>query len=270
MKHLLLASIVVVSLISHAQINPKKDPKYDYCYKETSFETDDYKIYFLDAVNTDERAKFKIRVFNKTNDYIIFKPTDLIFKINGSDLPSGDKPMTIGPNDESAKVIDVKGKGLQVEKFTFELKAVYKVAANSPGIKTADFDLPPSKNDFTTGNFKCKLLNNKLKTDKSSAQFGCTYEGDGIGIIDPYKCAAIMPKGKENANSKNYTGMLMDKGKYEDFNVEFKEISGGGDMQKGGLKIKWNDTFRESKISPLKGGTIQMEIDTEKSIEKNK
>lgn len=272
MKNLVLAAFVALSLITNAQEKNKKekDPKYQYCFKETSFETDDYKIYVVDAVNVAEKAKFKIRIFNKTNDYLVFKPSDLIFKFNGGEFPSIDKQMVIAPNDESSKVIDAKGKNMQTEKFTIEIKAMYKVAANSPGLKTENFDLPASKNDFNTGNFKCKLVDSKLKTDKSSIKFGCTYEGDGIGIIDPYKAAAIMPKGKENANIKKYTGMLMEKGKYEDFFVEFKDLPGAGDMQKESFKIKWNDTFRESKIVPLKGGTISMEIDGPKSIEKNK
>jgi hypothetical protein len=273
MKNLFLTCFILFSVIAGAQDKEKKkktEPKYLYCYKETSFETDDYKIYFVDAVNVEAKAKFKMRIFNKTNDYLVFKPSELVFKINGQDIPGTDKQMIIMPNDEDSKVIDVKGKGLQEEKYSIEIKSVYKVAANSPPTAVPDFDLPPSKNDFTSGNFNCKLLDHSLKTDKSTVKFGCTYNGDGIGIIDPYKSAAIMPKGKENANSKKYKASLLTKGGYEDFTLEFKELNGGDDMQKNPFKVKWNGTFSESKMNPLSGGKIDFEIDAPKTLEKNK
>jgi hypothetical protein len=272
MKKLLFASFLTLSLVSGAQDNKKKniDPKYIYAYKETSLETDDYKIYLIDAFATDGYSKVKMRIFNKTNDYLIFKPSEFSFLINDQDLSSKDKQITVPPNDEVAKVIDVKGKNLQCDKYVLNIKAFYKVTGNSTAIKVEDFVLPPAKNDFEAGSFKCKLNKHKLNTDKSLVQFGCTYQGDGVGILDPYKCSAVMPKGQDNANSKRYDGVLLEKGAYEDFFVEIKEIPNGGDMQKNGFKIKWNDTFKDSKLTSLKGTKIDVELDAAKTADKNK
>ncbi|MGZ3884285.1 MAG: hypothetical protein ACXVPQ_08865 [Bacteroidia bacterium] len=271
MKYLTIICFAIFSLALHAQDQNKNvDPKYRYCYKETSLETDDYKVYIVDAVNENTYSKVKIRIFNKTNDYLIFKPSEFSFLINGQDLASKDKQIIVMPNEEVAKVIDTKGKGLQANKYTLEIKAYYKVAANSPALKAEDFQLPATKNDFTVGGFRCKLIDSKIKTEKSVARFGCNYEGDNVGILDPYKASAVMPAGKDNANSRRYDPVLLEKGKYEDFSVDVKEISGGGDMQKAGFKIKWNDSFKDAKLTSHKGTKIDLELDPEKTADQNK
>jgi len=271
MKYILTAiSLLLLSLVNFAQDKKKNiDPKYAFCYKATSLETDDYKIYIEDAVNENAYAKFKIRIFNKTNDYLIFKPSDAIFKIGSQEISGKDKQILILPNEEGWRVIDVKGGGLQEEKYIVDIKNMYKVSANSPSIKVEDFKLPASKNEVDAGNFKCTLKKADLKTDKSTLKFECTYTGDGIGILAPNKCIAIMPKGQENANANRNKGTLFEKGKRDDFVVEFKELKGGGDMQKNPFKLVWGETFKESKIEPIPGGKINMELDQAKTTERN-
>lgn len=270
MKRLFFASLLALSLITNAQDTKKNiDPKYVFCYKQTSLETDDYKIYIEDAINEDGLSKFKIRIFNKTNDYLIFKPSDVIFKIGKQEIACKEKQIIVLPNEEGWKVIDVRGKGFQETNYTVELKNIHKISANSPAIKTEDFNLPASKNEVTAGNFKCTLKKADLKTDKSTLKFECVYTGNGIGILAPNKCTATMPKGQENANANRNKGTLYEKGKKDDFVVEFKELKGGGDMQKNPFKLIWGETFKESKIEPIKGGTIKMELDQAKTTEKN-
>ena len=274
MKTLFLASVLAFSSLMAFGQKDKKDKKvnekYIFCYKEASLETDDYKIYIVDAVARGEFSKFKIRIFNKTNDFLIFKPQEMTFIGNGQTISGTDKPIIVAPNDETSKVVDFKGSGMQLETYKLEIKGVYKVSANAPAVSAPNFDLPPSKNDFKAGNFNCKILDKSMTTDRTTAKFGCTYEGDGIGIIDPYKCSAIMPNGQENANVKKYNGSLMEKGKYEDFFVIFNELAGAGDMQKKSIQVKWNDTFRESKLTPLPAINVDMVKDEAKTTEKNK
>jgi len=270
MKRCLIGGLIALSLVTNAQ-NKKQgiDPKYAFCYKQATLETDDYKIYIDDAVNENTYSKFKIRVFNKTNDYLIFKPADVVFKIGGQELAGKDKQFVILPNEEGGKVIDVKGTGLQEEKYTVEIKNIYKISANSPAVKSEDFKLPVANKDFTAGGFKCNLKKSDINSDKSTFKFECTYEGDAIGILAPNKCVAIMPKGQESPNINRNKGTLLEKGKGDDFNIEIKEVKGGGDMEKLPFKLVWGETFKESKIEPIKGGKINMELDQAKTTEKN-
>jgi hypothetical protein len=274
MKSILMACAFLISAQAFSQ---KVDEKTKVFYKEMAIETDDYKVYILDAVSAINYTKFRMKVFNKTNDYIIIRPNEIIYSADGQTITGsgkmftgGDKMFVIPPNEESNKTIEFKGDKMQKDKYTIQLNGVYKVAANGKIIEAPIFELPASKNEFEAGSFTCTLKSSKLETDKSFVKFDCKYLGDGIAILDPYKCSAIMDNGKENANTKKYTGSLLEKGQNEDFLVSFDEIPGAGDMQKKGFKIKWNNTFRESKIMKLKDAAIEVLKDDAKTAEKNK
>jgi hypothetical protein len=275
MKNLFIAAAFFIPYLIMAQDKPQKknvDPKYFYCYKDATSETEDFKLYTEDALAQDGFSKLRVRIFNKTNDYLIFKPADATFSINGQNLVSKDKQMIVPPNDEANKVIDVKGKGLQADKFTFDIKSLYKVANSIPAVKVED--LPVSKKEapkkeVAVAGFKCNLKKTDLQTNKSILVMECMYTGDGIGILDPTKVVAVMPKGQENPNADREKPKLLEKGQSETFAIAIKEIKDGGDMQKEPFVIKWNDTFKDSKITPLQGGKIEMELDAKKTSEKN-
>jgi hypothetical protein len=270
MKRHFFAFLIAASFFAQAQQSKKGiDPKYIFCYKPASVSTDDYKIYTEDAINEDGLSKLKIRIFNKTNDYLIFKPNDVIFKIGTQDVVCKEKHLVIYPNEEGWKVISVKGKGFQEEKYTLEIKNMYKISASVAPVKVEDMSLPPAKSDLTPGKFKCVIKKADLKTDRSILRCECTYEGDGIGILSPGKCVAIMPKGQENPNADKFKSCLLEKGKKESFLMEFREMKGGGDMQKGPLKLVWNDTFKDSKLEPIAGAKINFELDGPKTGERN-
>jgi hypothetical protein len=270
MKRYFLAALLSITFFSQAQESKKHiDPKYVFCYKNLSVSTDDYKIYIEDAINEDGVSKLKIRIFNKTNDYLIFKPEDVIFKIGSQNVACKEKQLIIMPNEEGWKVISVKGKGFQEEKYTLEIKNMHKISASIAPVKVEDMPLPPAKNEFYAGKFKFVIKKADLQTDKTILKCECTYEGDGVGILSPAKCIAIMPKKQENPNADKFKSCLLEKGKSENFLMEFREMKGAGDMQKGPMKLVWGETFKDSKVEPIKGTMINFELDGPKTAEKN-
>lgn len=265
MKTIFLALMLLIGFNSFSQKDKKLDEKIKFIYKNTFIETDDYKLYITDAVATKAYTKFKIRVFNKTNDFLLIKVTDLFFTSEGKNLVCSEKKdLMIFPNDEASKVIDFKGDDFRIENFVIDIKAIYKASSGGKILAMSNFVIPASTNQFEMGGLACVLVDSKIKTDKSSAKFECTYNGDAAAIIDPYKCAAIMANGKENANNKKYAPVLLSKGGKEDFFVMFDEVQGAGDMQKKGFTIKWNDSFKETKLLPIKGAQIKMIKELEK------
>lgn len=266
MKYFLLVITLVLSLFSVGQEKDKEKSKekdkakedVKFLYKEATVETDDYNIYIMDAVANIKQAKFKIKIFNKTNDYLLIKPTEFKYLAGDKTLLGQDKTYVISPNEEETKVIDFKGADMLSEKFTVEFKGIYKASAGGKAYSVPNFELPPSKNDFTVENFTCTLKKADLKTDKSAVKFECVYVGDGVGIINPMKASAIMPGGQENVNSKKNQPMILEKGKRDDFTLVYNEVAGAGDMQKKGIQVKWNETLRESKLLPI--GTAKREL----------
>lgn len=283
MKHFLLAAALLVGINSFAQKEEKEKKKSKkeieaekakehekYFYKDATFETDDYSIFITDAVATHAYVKFKMKVFNKTNDFLVVKPIEMGYSSVGKTAISKDKVFVVAPNEEDWKVVDYKGTAMQVDQFVIEAKGIYKASAGGKAIAVENFDLPPSKNEFTVANTTCVLKKHELTTAKTTAKFDCIYSGDGVIIINPYRCAAVMPNGTDNANAKKSSPILLEKGQSEDFSVAFEDVSGAGDMQKKGVKIKWNDTFKESKLLKLEAPKITIDKDEEKTKAKQK
>lgn len=269
MKYFLIIITVFFSFCVGAQEkNKAKENKakedLKYLYKEATVETDDYKIYIIDAIASLKQTKFKIKIFNKTNDYLLIKPTEFKYLAGDKTIASLDKTYVVAPNEEETEVIDFKGADMLSEKFTIEFKGIYKASAGGKGYSIPNFELPATKNDFTVENFTCSLKKADLKTDKSVAKFECVYAGDGVGIINPMKASALMPNGKENANTKKNQPMVIEKGRKDDFTLVYPEIAGAGDMQLKGIQIKWNETLRESKLLPIGNAKINMVKESEK------
>ena len=73
-----------------------------------------------------------------------------------------------------------------------------------------------------------------------------------------------MANNSENANAKKIKPMILEKGKDDNFTVQFNEVPGTGDLQKTPIKIKWNDSFRESKLIKTEAPKVTVEQDTER------
>jgi len=257
MKHFFLLITLFTGLSLFSQKDKKADEK-KVMYKETTAETDDYKIYIVDAVASPTQSKFKMRVFNKTNDYLLIRPSEITFTANGKTLTSKDRTFVVAPNDEASLVIDFKDNNMQVDNYSLDIKGIYKASAGGKINETPNFELPPTKNEFTTGNFSCKVLKNDSKTDKTVTRFECAYNGDGVGVINPLKAVAVMPNGSDNANARKNRPMVLEKGVKDDFILLFQEVKDAGDMQKKPIQVKWGETFRESKLMLLKGIKIDL------------
>lgn len=265
MKNILLAILLLTGVNTFAQKKEKKpDEGLKYFYKEATIETDDYNVYIKDIVAVGKQVKFKIKIFNKTNDFLLVKPNEISFVSGDKIVFSTNKTIVVQPNEEETEVIDFKGSDMQVDKFLIDIKGVYKASAGGQIIRMPNFNLPPTKNDFTIGNFTCTLNKHESKTDKAFGKFECTYNGDGIGIINPNKCIAIMPNGTDNPNAKRNKVLVLEKGKSDDFTAVFNEVPGAGDLQKKSIAINWNETFRESKLSKLKDSKIELVRNMEK------
>lgn len=261
MKSILLTLMLLTGFSLFSQKDKKEEKKSDekkVMYKEATVETDDYKIYIIDAVAFPAQSKFKMKVFNKTNDYLVIKPSEITFISGERTLSSTDRTFVVGPNDEASLVIDYKDKDMQVEKYTLDVKGIYKASAGGKVTEVPNFELPPSRNEFTAGNFSCVVKKSDSKTDKTVSRFECTYNGDGVGVINPSKTVAVMPNGSDNANSKKNRAMVIEKGLTEDFVLVFLEVKDAGDMQKKPIQVKWGETFRESKLALLKGVKIDL------------
>jgi hypothetical protein len=274
MKKLTLM-IACIALACNAAFS-QKEVKYEKMYyKNTTIETPEATIMVDDAVSTNGETKFKIKIMNKTGDYLIYKPEESKFIIDGKEQkPKQVKWEIIGPNDHGSIVVSLPATGMnKVKSYSFSMDGIYKVAIHDNGIAAPDFKLPPSQNEFKAGSFDVSLAKLDKETDKTTVKFKCTYNGDKIGLVFPSRISVMMPDGKEYASVKHKgKPVFLKKGEEESFTAAWDRMAGGKemDMQKVDMMMKWNATFTEVTPVKLKSETIMLEFDEATSNEKGK
>lgn len=278
MKKLTLLSLifafVLLSNSTYAQKENDSNPKHVNIYTTGErIETDDYIIIIEDVVSRMDYLKLKIKISNKTSDYILFKGEECIFKLEKGNFKSKEKPVFIEPFDSKSKVLEIKGEGqnYHVEKFSIEINGIYKVPVSEKSFTAPNFQLPPNAKDFVAGTFSCVLLGTEQKTSETWARFNCKYNGSNVGFINPAKCVAQIPDGQEFAtvNLKSKVEILT-AGDDTKFGTIFQIPGKIADMQFTTLNIIWKETFTESTTKPLASQTANFEVDAAKTAVKNK
>lgn len=267
MKKIIFAIIALVYCTATQAQNYKR-----VFYKTQTVDAKDILITVDDAVATDAGVKFRLRIKNQTNDYIIYKPSESVFKIDGKSINPNEKWLIIDPKESDSRVVDLKGKDYKkAANFDFVLEGVYRIDANAKGVAAPDFKLPASQNDFTAGPFTITLEKLKKETPRTDAKFNVKYTGDKVAIFSPNKVAMKMPDGKEYANyHSDRKSQLLNDGE-KSFTVAWKDIpKTSGDMQFAEMIILWRDAFKEVTPVKMAAPTITIEFDKEMSDAKGK
>jgi hypothetical protein len=269
---ILLACLLVALQFEAFSQKAKTDPEHTNYYAEVTTSTNDVDVEIKDAASRIEFSKFKIKLGNKTTDYILYKPKESLFKISGSDFAPHDRMLLIEPSDKDGRVLDVKGNGknLHADEYQFVLAGLYKIKANAPSTDVPNFKLPASVNDVTAGNFKIELIKITKETKETVAKFKVTYTGKGYGLVNPNKLGVKIDNGQEFANAKKQNAFLLAPGESDNFTALFTIPGKVADMQFANMEILWRNTFSESDLEKLEGLTIDIKVDEGKTAAKNK
>jgi len=265
--------VVITTLMALSCFGQNDNPKHINVYNNSqNIETSDYIISIEDVVSNIKYAKFKIKISNKTADYLLFKGEECVFTSGSITTNSTEKPLFIEPYSIKSRVIDFKGTdNFHVAQFDVEIKGLYKVVIGQNSFTAPDFQLPPNSKDFTAGTFVCTLLKTEQETQSTWAKFNCKYNGQKIGFINPAKCVVKLPDGKEFAstNLKSKAEMMLP-GEVSKFTAEFQIQAKTADMQFTTMNIVWKDSFTETTAQQLAKQKVSFEVDAAKTAVKNK
>lgn len=270
-------SLLAICFNLNAQRSPD-DPKHENHYSVEKIDNDDLTIEFFDAHSQQEFTKVKLKITNKTKDYIFFKSSEAVFKYAHGDYKPKSGGMFKGmdlliePMATETKVLTVSGdKKFHVKELKVELNGFYKIPADGKVQEVPDFQLPPANNDFTAGPFKCNLEKSKQETKETSSQFKCVYQGKEVAFVDPAKLSVKIKSGQlyANDNRKDKMEMLMP-GEETKFTAQFHVPGKIEDMQFATMFIVWKETFSESKMVPMKMMSANFVFDPGVTEGKNK
>jgi len=253
--------LLLLLLVSASSAMAKGDKA---SYKDKTVENKDYDIHIVDAVATEAYTKFKIKINNKTNETMVLKTQDIIFIIGGKEYhPTAEKTLTIGPSSEESKVVDLKGAGFVIDKYSIKIACLYRARVEGKALSVPDFKLPASANDFTVGGFKCTMTKQVRKTDVTEVFFDCNYTGAKIGLVNPSKAALKMPNGRVYANMHRGHPLMLSKGESGEIKLVWKKIPvSDGDMQFVDMHIQFGEAFAEARLDKVPDTIIDIERDS--------
>jgi hypothetical protein len=232
-------------------------------YLNSVFENNEVKITADDPVSTEKFLKVKLRIKNKTNDYMVLDASKCIFKVNGKEHKTEEKILLISPNDDDFRVVDLKGTDLMVETFQLVVAGLSRFPADAKGIDAPDFKLPPSVNNFTAGPFKVNMVKLFKETQRTDAKFKALYAGEKIGIFEPSQVSMRMPDGKEFANYKSdKKALIFLQGDEATFTTTWLNdgMLKSGDMQVVDMMIMWRSAFKEVTPVPMESQTLEIKF----------
>jgi len=230
-------------------------------YKDTTFETEAYKVEIDNVVALPKELKFRMNIVNKTNDWILYNSDESKIELGGKSLDTKDKYILIAPNDSKKKVMRAVGANLNdARSFNFVCDGFYKVTLK-PAVATPVFRLPASNNEFVAGNFKITLANSLKETAKTDVKFKVTYMGEGLAFVSPAKVSVEMPDGNLYATSRSKADVFaMKKGETESFQASWERMEGGSkmDMQLVEMLIHFEGVFQESTQTKMNRAVLPM------------
>jgi len=232
-------------------------------YKDFKVETADYDLTVVGAIAIPTETKFRLKITNKTGAYLSYNPAESKFIINGTEYAVKEKSFIIEPYKSESKVINLVGTGYNaVKSYSFLVSGIYKLSANLTPFTGDDYKLPPSANITNVGPYTVVIDKFEKTSDKTTAKFICTYNGDKTGLAYPMNISVKMPDGKEYATVKKEKTILLFKGQSEDFTVAWERMPGGraNDMQMVDMFIKWNKTFNEADKEKIADATLMFEM----------
>ncbi len=256
-KSILMLTTLLIAITASAQQYKKMG------YLNADFENKEVKITADDPVSTEKFIKVKLRIKNKTNDYMVLDASKCAFIVNGKELKTEEKILLISPNDNDFRVIDLKGSGLMVESFQLVVAGLSRFPADSKGIEAPNFKLPPSMNDFSAGPFKVNMVKFNKETQRTDVKFKAVYAGEKIGIFEPSQVAMRMPDGKEFANYKSdKKSLIFMQGEEDTFTTTWLNdgMVGSGDMQLVDMLILWRSAFKEVTPVPMDTQTLEVKF----------
>jgi hypothetical protein len=267
MKKIVLVVAAITCLVTSVSAQKKEKPYKEIFYKDILTEFDDMTVSTNNGISDKEMTKFKLKIVNKTNDILIFKPEESVIKA-GKEFKPKEKWFYVYASESDSKVVNAMGPDFLMP-YSYVMSGMYKVSTSGKGIETPNFQLPASQNEFTSGPFTCTMLTLTKESDKTEVKFECKYTGDKVGVIQPGRSAVKLPDGTEIANEKksgllsNNNPIVLMKGKSEKVTFKWNRMEGGRaqDMQKIKLEVLFRNTFSEVELEKMKDETIQFEID---------
>ncbi|HRD53783.1 MAG TPA: hypothetical protein PKY96_14165 [Flavobacteriales bacterium] len=246
--------------------------KQRFFYVPASATSEGITIEISDALGELTVSKFRIKVINKTGDYLFVDPSRFNYRMGDAVAHFKEKPFVVRPFDDAARTLDAYGASTyQHESPVLDFADGLQLAPGMGRVtRLEDFSLPASVNSMQSGPFTVNLKDLSKKTDKTHARFTVQYTGKALGVVDPSRISVKLPSGQAFANEKSKSKpVLLEAGGTDDFSVVAEIPAKIADMQFTTLTVAWNDAFSETAKGPFSMEALRIAVDQERTKKAN-
>lgn len=269
MKRIILLILVCGSLVAQK----KRDVAY---YKDfASGETPEIKVITDNSVAKGDYFKTRVRVENKTKDFIVLQSENNTFTFPFAEVPARTRfaffplaQVVIPPYKKTSFVAECKDdeRFKFYDSVRFNLNGVFRLSETKIAITVEPIKIPAAQNEFISGPFKIVLEKTILKDDLVKLHFKLTYLGSNMGSFQENKMAIRMPDKNEYASIKaNTEPILIAKGEDYHFSVEFSPAIKSGNPRFAEMEVLFRDALNEVTLEKLDGCQLMMQLNRVKT-----
>jgi hypothetical protein len=231
-------------------------------------------MFIKNIVSRTDFAKLGCLIDNRSKNYVVVfqDKCSFIFGDKTFNAVKSESGNVVAPFQKEIFTIETKnGTNYLTKTFGFTPGGVFTFNPEGDTIEVEPFHLPARLNQFNAGNFNIVLKNLKKETDETIAKFLCTYTGDKIAVISNANAVLRTIDGQEFAVvNTDIKPRVLQKGEKISLMLVWHVPANIVDMQKAELDIVWKNTFIESEMTELFFSPVTININKEKTIEKNK
>lgn len=268
---LLLAAFAALCLTANAQEKQYK-ASHRFFYAPATGGTGGVTIEISDALGELTQFKFKLKVTNKSGDYLFVDPSRFKLRLGDAFAIFKEKPFVVRPFDDASRVLNaMDAASYHHEAPVLEFGDGFQTAPGKGRSSAMDeFKLPAAQNSVGSGPFTVNLKQLEKETDKTTARFEVQYTGSAVGVVDPSRIGVRIPAGQVFANEKSKSKpVLLNPGESDAFNVVAVIPAKVVDMQFAELTVVWNDAFTETVKGPFGVEPIALPVDQQRTDKEN-
>jgi hypothetical protein len=252
------------------------DPNFEKHYSDLApIETDEIRIEFIKPHSQEGFTQITLKVFNKTNDYILMKKHAAAFISSengyGTKFPKEDIDF-IEPHGDITRSLKAEGGiGFKVNELKIVLDSVFsKAPVNGKTIGAGEFQMEPDKNSIMMEPFAVTLKKWRYDTRELSADFKIRYRGEGIGIINESKLKIRKADGTILKNTEAKAQIIVVPPMATKTLTVLRPFQKDEVAKKEEIHIMFDEALTESINTPFKVPSLSLTFDLKKTTEANK
>lgn len=265
----ILLSIITLS----ANAQREDHPHYEKHYGDVeAIETDELRIEIIKPHSQESFTEFTAKIFNKTDDYILIKKHETLFKSsdNGEKYPL-ESTVFIEPHGDITRPFKIEGGiGYKVDALEVIFGGFSRASTDAKPVGAGEFKMKPDKNSVMMEPFAVTLKKWRYNPKELTADFKIRYRGEAIGLVDESRIKIRKEDGSilENREAKEKPFIIAPM-KVRTVNVI--QFFNKGDIGKGeSVYVVWDDALLESTGTPISVPGFSLTYDEAKTKSSNK